>query len=62
MKLISPKRASVSLAAVAGGIVAFTIVSVRLPVARTFTGPPAVIPVAPFVAVSYTHLTLPTKA
>ena len=50
LKLISPKRARVSLAAAAGGIEAFTIVSVILPVARTFRAPPAVIPVLPFVA------------
>ena len=48
MKLISPKRASVSLAADAGG--RFTIVSVILPVARIFKAPPAVIPTPPFAA------------
>ena len=50
LKLISPRRARVSLAADAGGKEAFTIVSVILPVARTFKLPPAVIQVLPFVA------------
>ena len=49
MKLISPLTARVSLAENAGGT--FTIVSVILPVVRTFRAPPAVIPVLPFVAI-----------
>ena len=51
LKSILPKRARVSLAAEAGGIEAFKIVSVILPVARTLKPPPAVIPVLPFVAI-----------
>ena len=45
MKLTSPKRAVVCLAVADGGIEAFTIVSVILPVTTKSNAPPLIIPV-----------------